>query len=362
MNQPTIARVKTTCQRKSEPVRASARVHIGLILLYLAVTLVFGAVGFGSQQAAVAAATAGNSGLGLEDWLDRINFQSTILPAEDMAYSGRALVSVYGFLRNRNHDLVLIYGYTTVNGDSVYRAYSLGRSQVLAQFDHPRGGGGEVAPSPFTQIRDYIAKESVETWPIKSLLMPLSLSSNLQVLAHNQGQCVGPFSYWIEWLRQSPGRTKYNQPVVQSSARMVLRTGDQPRPFVIQAACPLADAHGLDSLTGSSTVQSILLAQGIATGKGGLLAFGSTEPVVLRFDGAGTSRIIESRMQAARTQGLGGQVTIRSFGPEIYEQAVAAVAPGPGATGDASAAPPAPDGAEVSRAWHGAMLRRLGLK
>ncbi|MCX8501667.1 MAG: hypothetical protein ORO03_08255 [Alphaproteobacteria bacterium] len=279
----------------------------------------------------------------LGSWLDRIQFQSVQLPAEGVLYSGRAVVSVYALLRNGLDDLVVIYGYTTENGDSIYRAYSLGRSQVLAQFDHPPTSGGTV-PSPFTQIRDYVARESVESWPVKSLLMPLPLSPSLKVQAHHQGQCAGPFAYWLEWQRLSSGRTQYNQPVVQSSARMMLRNGDRPRPFFIQAACPWAQNSPNETVAGVTTIQSILLAQGIATGNGGLLAFGSTEPLVVRFDSGGTSRPLEKP-----TANGSGRIELRSFNPDAYDLR-------------ANPSGSALDGSALAKLWHTEMLRKLGLK
>ncbi|MDI9408470.1 MAG: hypothetical protein QM523_04420 [Candidatus Pacebacteria bacterium] len=318
--------------------------------------------------------------LTLGQWLDRIQFQGAVLPADDVKYTGRAVVSVYGLMRNHANEIVILYGYSSLNGGSVYRAYGLGGEKVLAEFSYPDSGSASDLPPPFTQIRDYITRESVETWAVKSLLSPFAVSANLRVVAHNQGQCAGPFAYWLEWQRQSPGPSQFSEPQISSVGRMIVRLDTQPRPFVIQPACPLAANSDATMVTANSTVASMYFGQGAATGNGGLLAFASTEPLVMRFDSAQNARIVD-----AQFNGKKHRIALRSFNPDVYDQVViqtlgqipqGSVPNGAGSSSfnqqpDLShtrlvSLPTAPaaaiDGTSLAMRWYQAMLRRLGLR
>ncbi|MDI9350021.1 MAG: hypothetical protein QM537_08495 [Candidatus Symbiobacter sp.] len=246
----------------------------------------------------------------LSQILDVKGITGAVYPADHAMQSINPTFSIYRLVVSPGGELLLAYGYATRDRQSVYRVWSL-TAKVL-RFEM-RTNSAQTAQI-MGKLRDYLAPQTLMSWPIRSLATPLAVSPERRIVLHNEGVCGGPYRYWLEWqgaaiappahadirIKTPPENLAY-----PSFGRMLAYRPDAPIPYIIPHNCPLtlgSEANG-DNL--SQTVNGKLLtldfAQAVQLGNGAILAFAANAPVMIRFDAAGRSNFSDPQLRLTST-------------------------------------------------------------
>ena len=242
----------------------------------------------------------------LQQKLDEAALNGAIFPAENAFQSVNPTFSIYRLVETPTGELLLAYGYVTRNRQSVYRVWSLTektiRFEILA---NPTDSQQIMA-----KLREYLAPKTSISWPIRSLLTPLPLNAERLVVLRNEGVCGGPYRYWLEWLpltvEQPPKIELSDKPLKPvatppSYGRMVGYRLEEAMPYLIPPGCPLtlgSEAVGENlnqSIAGKNL--TLVFAQAVLLGNGGMLAFAANAPIMLRFDVTGRSSFSDRQIR-----------------------------------------------------------------
>ena len=232
--------------------------------------------------------------------LESANIYGGIYPAENAFQSVNPTFSIYRLVETPSGELLLAYGYVTRTRQSLYRVWSLTektlRFEILAN--------ATDTPQIMAKLRDFLAPQTETSWPIRSLLTPLTLSPERKVVLRNEGVCGGPYRYWLEWLpnaadSKADQRDQPAKPVSIPPAfgRMVAYRVDEAIPYLIPPSCPLTVGSVEAGENISKSIQgknlSLDFAQAVLLGNGAMLAFAANAPIMMRFDGNGRSGFSE---------------------------------------------------------------------